>query len=106
MPRPFIEIISLEAIRRWAAANVKDDGRPLLARTVLEALEKGGPAEAEKAFFGPLTDYFYNLSATEKRRHADSIALSFCDTEEDAAELFAVMKERGVTGRTRVAPRY
>ena len=101
MPRRFIEIVSLEVIRRWAAADSRDDGRPILARRVLEALEKGGEAAAEEAFLRPLKDHFYNLSATKKRQFADSIALSFCESEKGADELFELMKDRGVTGRTR-----
>ncbi len=101
--RTFAELISLERLRRWATADVERDGRVWLARSVLDALDQGGMGAAEVAFFTPLRDYFYNLAATEKRRHADSIALSFCETDQAADEMFELMKEKGVMGRSRSA---
>ena len=52
-----------------------------------------------------MRDYFYNLSATQKRRYADAIALAFCDERDQFDELWDYLKEKGVTGRTYSAQR-
>ena len=49
--------------------------------------------------------YFHNLSASRKRRHADAIALAFCDERDQFDELWDYLKEKGVTGRTYSAQR-
>jgi len=73
MARSFAEIVSIRRLKLWASADSQNDGRPILARRILEAMESGNPALAEQVFLECLSAYFYNLTATEKRRHADSL---------------------------------
>ena len=47
-----------------------------------------------------MRDYFHNLSASRKRRHADVVALAFCDERDQFDELWDYLKAKGVTGKT------
>jgi Holliday junction resolvasome RuvABC endonuclease subunit len=76
------------------------DAFELLARTMVATMDARGQDDAEEAFMNTMRDYFHNLSANKKRRHADAIALAFCDEHDQFDELWDYLKETGVTGRT------
>ena len=40
-------------------------------------MDARGQHDAEEAFMNTMRDYFHNLSASRKRKHADAIALAF-----------------------------
>jgi hypothetical protein len=107
--RTFAELISIARLKLWAVAPDHSDGFPHLARTILELLERGNTRAAEDAFFAALGnnrpgDYFYNMSASKKRRYANGLALAFCEGTDKADELFEMMKAKNVTGRTYTPP--
>ena len=43
-----------------------------------------------------MRDYFYNVSASAKRRYADAIAIAFCDDRDKFDGLWKYLKEKGV----------
>jgi hypothetical protein len=99
--RPLIEILSAERLAMWARAKVERDGRPILAARLLPHVESGDCEAAEQALDDCLPAYFHNLTATQKRRYADSVSVALCASDDAADELFEWMKERNLTGRTR-----
>jgi hypothetical protein len=101
--RVLVALLSRERLMLWAkASETASDGRPFLARRLLEAL---GQVDAEAACFevlrNCLPDHFYNLTATKKRQYFDGIAVTLCDNQADADALFAFLKEQNWTGRTK-----
>ena len=83
----------------------RDDAFAILAKTITEILEARGSDDAEEAFLNTMRDYFYNLSASQKRRHADAVALAFCEERDRFDELWDYLKAKGVTGKTYTTPR-
>lgn len=100
MAKTFFDVISVDRLRRVAQRPGRDDAFAILAKTISEILDARGPDDAEEAFMNTMRDYFHNLSASEKRRHADAIALAFCDERSQFDELWDYLKAKGVTGKT------
>ena len=105
MTPTLFDIISLSRVRQMAQSPRRDDAFAILARTITEILEARGSDDAEEAFLNTMRDYFYNLSASQKRRHADAIALAFCEGRDRFDELWDYLKAKGVTGKTYTTPR-
>ncbi len=106
--REFAELISSARLKLWVGAPEAGDGRPQLARAVLEPLERGDVQGAEEAFFSFFGDrpgdYFYNLSPSKKRQFFAGVAIAACEHQDDIDSLFEMMKARKLTGRTYTLP--
>ena len=100
MAQTLFDVISVDRLRRKARSPGSPDAFALLAKTIVEILDARGPEDAEEAFLNTMRDYFHNLSASRKRRHADAVALAFCDERDQFNELWAYLKAKGVTGKT------
>lgn len=105
MARTLFDVISVDRLRRKARSPASPDAFALLARKIVEIMDARGQDDAEEAFMNTMRDYFHNLSASRKRKHADAIALAFCDERDQFDELWDYLKEKGVTGRTYSARR-
>ena len=101
MARTLFDVISVDRLRRKARSPGSSvDALALLAKTVTEILDARGPEDAEEAFMNTMRDYFYNVSASAKRRYADAIAIAFCDDRDKFDGLWKYLKEKGVAGKT------
>lgn len=100
MAKTLFDIVSVNRLRTRARNPGPTDAFGILAKTVLETLNARGSGDAENVFLNTMRDYFYNLSASAKRRHADAIAIAFCDERNQFNELWGYLKEKGVTGTT------
>jgi hypothetical protein len=100
MAKALFQILSLAKIRRHAESGRFDEGPCLLARKLVGVLDGTGEGDAEAIFCEVMNDYFFNMGPSEKRRHADSIALAFCAEKSDFDDLWSYLKAAGVTGRT------
>jgi hypothetical protein len=99
MAKQLFDIVSIQRLRRLGDSPGPEDALGLLAKSVVEVLDARGREDAEATFLGYMPDYFYNLAAMSKRRHADALAVAFC-AKEDFDEFWVYLKKRGVTGRT------
>ena len=67
---------------------------------MVEIMDARGQDDAEEAFMNTMRDYFHNLSASKKRRHADAIALAFCDERDQFDALWDLPEGEGRHRRT------
>jgi len=87
---------------RQLAENASDDAPiSMLAKTLVGILDARGEEDAEARFCELMQDYFYNMSATAKRRYADALAVALCEQKSDFDNFWGYLKSAGVTGRTR-----
>ena len=101
MPKKLVDILSVDSLRRHAGNPDPTSGLGLLAKMIIEALDAGGPDQAETVFLDRMPAYFYNMSASAKRRYADALTKAFCDEgAQRFDELWEYLKSKGVTGRT------
>ena len=102
MAKPLFKIISVAKLRQRAENAAPDNALGLLARNVVNVLDARGEEDAVATFCDAMPSYFYNLAPASKRRHADAIAVAFCDERSDFDDLWEFLKRSGVTGRTHV----
>lgn len=105
--RPITQLLSRERLVAWATGTQhQDDGRHELARRLLAVLNDDCGDKDQRCievFAACMPSYFYNLSASHKRRYCDSIALAFCANKTDSDEFFDFVKRHQWPGRTRPA---
>lgn len=58
-------------------------------------MDARGQDDAEAAFMNTMRDYFHNLSASRKRKHADAIALAFCDERDQIRRVVGLPEGEG-----------